>query len=53
MCIRDSLGERPALRLLDRDTRGIGGRLGLALMVLLLAAAGWALLCLLYTSRCV
>lgn len=38
------LGERPALRLLDRDTRGIGGRLGSALMVLLLAAAGWALL---------
>lgn len=38
------LGERPALRLLDRGSRGIGGGLGSALMALLLAAAGWALL---------
>ena len=37
------LGERPALRLLDRGSRGIGGWLGSALMALLLAAAGWAL----------
>ncbi|MCV6901824.1 MAG: ABC transporter permease subunit [Achromobacter xylosoxidans] len=38
------LGERPALRLLDGDKRGIGGWFGSALMVLLLGAAGWALL---------
>lgn len=37
------LGERPALRLLDRGSRGIGGSLGSALMALLLAAPGWAL----------
>lgn len=38
------LGERPALRLLAREGRGINGWLGAALTVLLLAAAGWALL---------
>ncbi|MCZ8397541.1 amino acid ABC transporter permease [Achromobacter ruhlandii] len=38
------LGERPALRLLAREGRGISGWLGAALTILLLAAAGWALL---------